>query len=61
MHEVYKNLQKSELQIILFDDENASNLGITPDYNTDLLSEGKSGFNPYYIMTQKEHGTQSKG
>lgn len=56
LHEVYKDIQKSELQIILFDDENASDLGMVPDYNTDLLGKGKSGFNPYYIVKKEEHG-----
>ena len=49
LHEAYKDIQKSEMQIILFDDEDAANLGITPDYNTDLLDGGKSGFNPFYM------------
>lgn len=54
LHEAYKDIQKSELQIILFDDEDASDLGIIPDYNTDLLSEGKSGFNPFYMPPKEK-------
>jgi hypothetical protein len=50
LHEAYNDIQKSEFQIILFDDEDAANLGIIPDLNTDLLGEGKSGFNPFYYM-----------
>lgn len=53
LHEVYKDIRKSELQIILFDDEDALDLGITPDCNTNLLSEGKSGFNPFYTPPEE--------
>lgn len=54
LHELYKDLPKNELQIIMFDDENASDLGIAPDYSTDLLDNGKSGFNPFYIARKEE-------
>lgn len=50
LHEAYKTIQKSAFQIILFDDENATDLGITPDLNTNLLDDGKSGFNPFYVV-----------
>ena len=53
LHGAYTNLQKSEMQIILFDDEDASSLGLTPDHSINLLGEDKSGFNPFY-MTSKE-------
>lgn len=48
LHQAYKDIQKSDMQVILFDDEDASNLGITPDFCTDLLGKEKSGFNPFY-------------
>lgn len=48
LHEAYRDIQKSDMQVILFDDEDASNLGIIPDLCTDLLNEEKSGFNPFY-------------
>ena len=54
LHQVYKDFSKSELQIILFDDKDASDLGITPDFNTNLLDNGKSGFNPFYTPPKEE-------
>ncbi|MPM25206.1 hypothetical protein SDC9_71696 [bioreactor metagenome] len=59
LHEAYNDISKSELQIFLFDDELASDLGITPDLNTDLISEGKSGFNPFYYVPPKDEGESS--
>lgn len=54
LHGAYTDLQKSEMQIILFDDEDASNLGLTPDYSINLLGEGKSGFNPFYMPPKED-------
>lgn len=51
---VYKYVDKSELQIIIFDDKDANRLGLTPDEFADLLGEGKSGFNPYYYSPSTE-------
>lgn len=48
------NLQKSEMQIILFDDEDASSLGLTPDHSINLLGEDKSGFNPFYMPSKED-------
>ncbi len=48
LENVYKYVNKPELQIILFDDKDADRLGLMPDESTDLFSDGKSGFNPYY-------------
>lgn len=54
LHEAYDGIEKSDLQILLFDDEDASDLGIAPDLNTNLLGEGKSGFNPFYYVPPKD-------
>ncbi len=61
LHEAYKDISKSEMQIILFDDEDASNLGLTPDYDTNLLGDGKSGFNPFYMPPKEETKSVSEG
>ena len=45
---IYEDISKEQLQIILFDDKEPSELGITPDRTTSLLLDGKSGFNPFY-------------
>ncbi len=57
LHEAYNGIEKSDLQIILFDDEKATNLGIKPDYETDLLTEEKTGFNPFYHVSQEGNET----
>lgn len=48
LHAIYEDISKEQLQIILFDDKEPSELGITPDQTTSLLLDGKSGFNPFY-------------
>lgn len=48
LHAIYEDISKEQLQIILFDDKEPSELGITPDRATSLLLDGKSGFNPFY-------------
>ena len=50
LHETYSILQYSDLQIILFDDKDAADLGLTPNISTNLIGEGKSGFNPFYYQ-----------
>lgn len=59
--EAYRDISKSDIQIILFDDETASDLGLEPDYNTNLLANNKSGFNPFYIPPQKDTQDTSDG
>lgn len=54
LEEVYKSIEKSSLQIIMFDDKDPDRLGLTPDESSDLLGEGKSGFNPFYYTTATE-------
>ena len=53
MRQLYDGLSKSELQIFLFDDKSADNLGIVPDLNTQLIGKGKSGFNHFYFVSPK--------
>ena len=49
IHEVYNTLNAEQLQIIMFDDEEPSDLGIVPNLNVNLIGDGKSGFNPFYL------------
>lgn len=49
IHATYDDVPQSELQIILFDDEDSVDLAIKPNHSTELVGEGKSGFNPYYF------------
>lgn len=48
IHGAYDGISTSDLQIIIFDDEENTSLAITPARATELVSEHKSGFNPYY-------------
>lgn len=62
LEEVYKYVDKSELQIIVFDDKDAGRLGLTPDEASSLYGEGKSGFNPFYFAPVKENaGEETEG
>ncbi len=49
LESVYHDIDKSELQIIMFDDEDAEDLELVPDSNTNLIEKNKTGFNPFYI------------
>ena len=57
--EVYKSIKKSELQVIMFDDKDPSRLGLKPDKYSNLLCEGKSGFNPFYFALSSETENES--
>jgi hypothetical protein len=48
-NEFYKSLPKGMIQIIIFDDKPAENLGIKYDKFENLETDKKSGFNPFYI------------
>ena len=52
----YRKVDKSCLQIIMFDDKTPDRLGLIPDRSENLIGEGKSGFNPfYYAPTVKKN------
>lgn len=55
IHGTYAGISTSDLQIIIFDDEENTSLAITPARATELVCEQKSGFNPYYY---KESNSQ---
>ncbi|MBF2508684.1 coiled-coil domain-containing protein [Listeria welshimeri] len=46
--ELYKNIDKEDLQIFIFDDETYENLNISADYSENLLLNNKTGFVPFY-------------
>ncbi len=53
LEEFYKHVLPSEIQIIMFDDENFEDLSIIPNkydclFGMDKRSKNKSGFNPFY-------------
>lgn len=44
----YKSLPKDVMQIIMFDDKSAESLSINPDKYESLVTDKKSGFNPFF-------------
>jgi len=44
----YEKLDKKDIQIFMFDDENNKDLLVKADLVENLISEDKSGFNPFY-------------
>ena len=55
LEDFFKFVDKSELQIIMFDDKDADRLGLVPDESSNLFDEGKSGFNPFYYAPVSEN------
>lgn len=43
------DIGKENLQIFMFNDENYDVLSLLPDTYDDLVKEGKTGFNPFYV------------
>jgi len=50
----YKNISKDKLQIFMFDDENFDSLALKPEHSENLVTDEKTGFNPFYEATSKE-------
>lgn len=45
---IYKELSLSDFQVIMFDDKDPEELGLSPNRITLLVEANKSGFNPFY-------------
>ncbi len=50
----FENIGKDKLQLFMFDDEEYETLAIKPDHSENLVTERKTGFNPFYIPQIKE-------
>ncbi|MBP3359645.1 MAG: DUF3732 domain-containing protein [Clostridia bacterium] len=48
IHTACKNIGIDNLQIFMFDDKNSDTLNIIPNHKENLLSNNKTGFNPFY-------------
>ncbi|HBJ2613928.1 TPA: hypothetical protein LA742_002408 [Clostridium botulinum] len=46
---------KDKLQIFMFDDEEYETLSLQPENFENLVSKGKSGFNPFYYAPTSEN------
>lgn len=53
LHGAYSEMPILDFQIIMFDDEEASSLAVSPNMSLSLVAEGKSGFNPFYYEPPK--------
>ncbi|API88771.1 hypothetical protein BKP56_05475 [Marinilactibacillus sp. 15R] len=49
LSEAYKTIGKENLQIFIFDDEDSEVLDINQEYSKDLVTEYKTGFNPFFF------------
>jgi hypothetical protein len=48
LQQFYKTVGIDELQIFMFDDENYKDLSIIPSHYENLITDKKSGFNPFF-------------
>ena len=50
LEKAYTIIDKANLQTFIFDDEDYTNLGIKPNHFEELVSENKTGFNPFFVQ-----------
>ncbi len=48
LEEFYKNIDKKDIQIFIFDDEDYKGLSIIPNHSENLVTKNKTGFNPFF-------------
>lgn len=48
------DIGKENIQIIMFDDEDHTSLSLEPDYVDNLVTSGKSGFNPFFYSEDEK-------
>lgn len=61
INKFYESVDKTDLQIFMFDDEDYTTLGLQPDHAEDLVTDEKSGFNPFYhavLSTEEEQSVE---
>lgn len=54
IEEAYKSIGKDRLQIFMFDDEEYESLALKPDHSENLVTDKKTGFNPFYVAPSKD-------
>lgn len=59
INKFYESVDKTDLQIFMFDDEDYTTLGLQPDHAEDLVTDEKSGFNPFYHAVLSAEEEQS--
>lgn len=50
----YESIGKDKLQIFMFDDEEYESLALKPEHFENLVTDEKTGFNPFYVAPSKE-------
>lgn len=50
----YESIGKENLQIFMFDDEEYEKLDLNPDHSENLVTENKTGFNPFYFPLEQK-------
>ena len=50
INKAYEKIGKENLQIFMFDDEKYTTLALQPEHSENLVTEEKSGFNPFYYL-----------
>ena len=62
INKFYESVDKTDLQIFMFDDEDYTTLGLQPDHAEDLVTDKKSGFNPFYhaVLSSEEEQSVEK-
>ncbi|SDL24859.1 hypothetical protein [Natronincola ferrireducens] len=50
----YESIGKDRLQIFMFDDEDYESLDLKPEHSNNLVTDKKTGFNPFYIPLPKQ-------
>lgn len=62
INKFYESVDKTDLQIFMFDDEDYTTLGLQPDHAEDLVTDEKSGFNPFYhaVLSSEEEQSVEK-
>lgn len=50
----FNTIGKENFQVFMFDDETYETLDLKPDYSENLVTESKTGFNPFYFSSEKQ-------
>lgn len=50
----YKSIGKNKLQMFMFDDEDFESLALKPEHSENLVTDEKTGFNPFYVAFANE-------
>lgn len=55
INKAYEKIGKESLQIFMFDDEEYTTLALQPEHSENLVTDKKSGFNPFYYLNSENN------